>query len=131
MVSYQLGRASTFRPEYNFNPELFYVGRSYSYTLSGVYVILVKPTYDEVSKENIQFYQSALDKAYSEAITDESMTDMQKARALHDYLAQHVEYDSTVNNEANGDKDSFNAFGALVKKKGSLLGVQFGVWCVA
>ncbi len=48
-------------------------------------------------------YQAALEKAYNEAITYSGMTDLQKARALHDYLAQHVEYDYSLENYDGDD----------------------------
>ena len=53
-------------------------------------------------------YEEALATAYEEAIPDATgMSDLQKARALHDYLVQHMTYDYTFSN--------YDAYGALVE----------------
>ena len=79
----------------NYNPDLFYAGISkWGYSPSTQCVTTVYFRYEEQSI--IDAYNEALNKAYAEALPNESgMTDLQKARALHDYLAQHVEYDLT------------------------------------
>ena len=91
----------------NYNPDLFYVtisGWSYDTSTQCVTTVYFRYTADQ---SVIDTYNAALDKAYAEAIPNESdMTDVQKARALHDYLAQHVEYDLTYS--------SYTAYNALV-----------------
>ena len=53
-------------------------------------------------------YNAALEAAYKEAIPDATgMSDVQKARALHDYLCQHVQYDSSTSYK-------YTAYGAIV-----------------
>lgn len=91
----------------NYNPDLFYAGISqWGYSLNTQCVTTVYFRYEEQSV--VDAYNVALNKAYAEAIPNESgMSDLQKARALHDYLAQHVEYDLTYS--------KYTAYYALVE----------------
>lgn len=94
----------------NYNPELFYVkGTRYSYSPSTSMVSEIILEYDpNYPPEEVENYNRRLEEAYAEAIPNEAgMSDVQKARALHDYLAQHVEYDTTYQNH--------NAYHALVE----------------
>lgn len=97
----------------NFNPDLFYVegGFRYYYSPSDNTVAKLLPSYSSAYPADAQKrYQTALNQAYAEALPNPSgMTDMQKARALHDYLAQHMEYDTAL--------QKYNAYNALVEKK--------------
>ena len=62
----------------------------------------------QYTAEHARIYQEAVSRAYSEAIPNEAgMTQAQKARALHDYLAQHMYYDGTLKKH--------NAYNALVE----------------
>ena len=92
----------------NENSELFYVGsQSYSFDEETDLVIscIFDYKYDATTTET---YNAALEAAYKEAIPDATgMSDVQKARALHDYLCQHVQYDSSTSYK-------YTAYGAIV-----------------
>ncbi len=95
----------------NRNPDLFYITGAikYSYNPSNNMVSEVTFTIDsQYTAEHARIYQEAVSRAYSEAIPNEAgMTQAQKARALHDYLAQHMYYDGTLKKH--------NAYNALVE----------------
>ncbi|MGN0387107.1 MAG: InlB B-repeat-containing protein [Lachnospiraceae bacterium] len=70
-----------------------------------------------ISFQGIQYIQNMDSVAFNRAVTramekisDSSLTDMQKAIILHDYLAIQVEYDNTTSN-------CYSAFGALAEGK--------------
>lgn len=94
----------------NYCPEFFYVGRigmQYDTENDSVYKISISYDYDKSYSDR---YYEALGNAYEEAITDpENMSEVQIARALHDYVCQHVEYDLTYMR--------YSAYDALVDKK--------------
>lgn len=95
----------------NFNPDLFYVisACGYSRNMEGM-VLQIRPIYDSnYTDEDIKTYQAAVDQAYEEALPNPGgMTDVQKAMALHDYLAQHMSYDFTYSR--------YNSYNALVEQ---------------
>ncbi len=96
---------------FNYNPDFFYVklgqgGCSYWYSSDEI-VQKIDLKYNDYTPADVQTYQNALEKAYAEAITSDRMTEVQKARALHDYLAQHMQYDETYS--------KYNAYNALVE----------------
>ena len=96
----------------NYNPELFYIklgqdGCAYFYNETSGLISTIKLVYNEYTRDQVEEYKNALEKAYTEAITSESMTDVQKARALHDYLVQHMQYDTALVKR--------NAYNALVE----------------
>lgn len=96
----------------NNHPGLFYVEGGYSACTSGGMVSTIELQYNRIkyTAADVPRYQAALEAAYNEAIPDAAnMTDVQKARALHDYLVQHVEYDFTYSN--------YDAYTALVDGK--------------
>ncbi len=100
----------------NYNPDLFYVASFiHSYNPDTNTVISVKPKYDTAySKADVEKYNAALDAAFAEALPNQSgMSDLQKAMALHDYLAQHMYYNYLSDGETPGDKH--NAYNALVE----------------
>lgn len=100
----------------NYNPDLFYVSNaSYFYNPDTKMVTSVEPIYntDNYSKADVEKYNAARDAAFAEALPDTSgMSDLQKALALHDYLAQHMYYNYASGNTP-GDKH--NAYNALVE----------------
>lgn len=100
-----------FRSVINENPELIYVGGvdSYSsYKARDGIIQEVMPVYNGYTDAEVEEYKEALDRAYEEAVPDpENMSQMQIARACHDYLAQHVYYDYTYAKRS--------AYGALVE----------------
>ncbi|HBN57014.1 MAG TPA: hypothetical protein DD414_09590 [Lachnospiraceae bacterium] len=95
----------------NFNPDLFYVVSAcgYSRNMEGT-ILQIRPIYDDnYTEEDIKAYQAAVEAAYKEALpVPGGMTDLQKAMALHDYLAQHMSYDFTYSR--------YNSYNALVER---------------
>ena len=93
----------------NENPQYFYANIYMYYTSSSnglVTKCLIKYT---GGSTEIAKYNAAVEKAFDEALPNPSgMTDLQKALVLHDYLAQHVEYDTS------GSRDRYSAYDALV-----------------
>lgn len=95
----------------NFNPDLFYVVSAcgYSRNTEGM-VLQIRPIYDtNYTEDDIKIYQAAVERAYEEALPSPGgMSDIQKAMALHDYLAQHMSYDFTYSR--------YNSYNALVEQ---------------
>lgn len=91
----------------NENPNLFYATpQTISYDENTQLVQSVVVTYDTASAS---IYEEALQAAYDEAITDPfGMNDLQKARALHDWIVQHVSYDHSLSN--------YDAYDAIVSR---------------
>lgn len=91
----------------NEHPELYYVygGISYSYNPATEYVVTVKVTYLS------GFDDAAFVRAARRALSgiDSSMSDMEKAIVLHDYLAVNCQYDTEFTNT-----NSHSAYGVLV-----------------
>ncbi len=89
----------------NRHPELFYSGSSISCAVDSNYILSYDLPYDEAySREDVAAYEEAVTSALNRV--NESMTSLQKALVLHDYLAQHTEYDLTYSN--------YNSYNALV-----------------
>lgn len=88
-------------------PDLFYVnGFSFAYDPLTDTVIDLSPKYDNsYNEEDSQKLEEAVAQAL-ECVND-AMTPEQKALALHDYLAQHIQYTS----------GKYNAYNALVERK--------------
>lgn len=120
-----------FRGVINENPELIFVGGvdSYSsYTAQDGIVQEVMPVYNGYTDAEVEEYKEALDKAYEEAVPDpENMSQMQIARACHDYLAQHVYYDYTYSKRSAYDalvegtavcEGYSRAYGEMLRKAG-------------
>lgn len=57
-------------------------------------------------------YETALRKAYDEAITDDKESDLIKAMELHNWLVQHVVYDMNFSNP-----NRYSGYGAIVDRK--------------
>ena len=91
----------------NENPNLFYVTpETISYDENTQVVDSVVLNYDT---DSASLYAEALQAAYDEAITDPlGMNDLQKARALHDWIVQHVSYDYTYS--------KYTAYDAIVNR---------------
>lgn len=91
----------------NDNPNLFYATpATIAYDENTQMVQSVAVTYD-MARASI--YEEALQAAYDEAITDPfGMNDLQKARALHDWVVQHVSYDHSLSN--------YDAYDAIVSR---------------
>lgn len=119
----------------NDHPELFYVhtGCGYSYNSSTNYVTTLSPTYHDgkpVYSSNGEFlyntknlksaeaqakFDTEVDKALAQV--DGSMTDVEKALVLHDYLVVNCKYNWEVGDTNRGtDMTVYSAYGALVEK---------------
>lgn len=79
------------------NPQLFYVDCYYSYTyrLSDNRLMSITPRY-LVSKSKLPAYQKKYEQSVANALqyVNDSMTDLEKVIALHDYLALYSKYDN-------------------------------------
>ncbi len=96
-------------------PDIFFVNGSisYSYNASGITSIYLE-YYDTANPAAIAAYKTAVSRAKSAVNND--MSDVQKALALHDWLANVAEYDyETANGTAGFDEMGYTAYGALVK----------------
>ena len=99
----------------NDHPELYYVTGGFgSSGYSGGIYIEVRPNYDEelLNTDSEAFFE-AVDAAMSQV--EESMTDLEKALVLHDWLVLRVAYNWDV--ATTGSTDShvpYTAYGALV-----------------
>lgn len=89
----------------NDNPDLFYVSSSvnYSYYKTSGYVSTIRPEYT-MSKSEIEgakaVFNANVDKALS--VVDDSMTDLQKALVIHDYICDLAvyPYDAVTNDKS-------------------------------
>ncbi len=101
----------------NSHPELFYVGNSVSWSYSKTDNMLVSytPQYlgapDEIRQQQQEF-EIAADQAAAQV--EPSMTDLQKALVVHDYLVQLCEYDKERLDTNTVPAVSHTAYGALV-----------------
>ncbi len=93
----------------NNNPSLFYVQSAWSYYTSGGKITSVVPVYlDGYDKSSSERFEEAVRKAL-ESVNDK-MSDIEKALALHDYLAMCCAYE----NDGKGNYKKYNAYDALV-----------------
>lgn len=98
------------------HPELYYVTKGYQYSgyTNGTFIRVV-PNYDpELLAADPAQFQRALDEALS--LVDDSMSDLEKALVLHDYLVLHVAYNWEVaTRQPAPGKTVYTAYGALVE----------------
>ena len=86
----------------NDNPDLFYVSSTYRvrYTSGSNYATYIIPYYS-MTKDEIEdakeIYYSGVQEALS--VVDDSMSDMQKALVIHDYICDLAAYPDITNNE--------------------------------
>lgn len=94
------------------NPHLFYVGDvSYLYNQQTKVITSLNVTYSSAyNMDSVAEFDAAVNKAYNEVVRTE-MSDVQKALALHDYLVQHMAYDTAG---VNAGTEKRNAYEALV-----------------
>lgn len=98
----------------NDHPDLYFTrgGFQYSYNPSNNTVTLISPEY--ISDLDDAAFQSGLNSAL--ASVDSGMTDLEKAIALHDYLAVNCEYDYENYLSGSIPQTSFSAYGVLVNR---------------
>lgn len=115
-VTEEDGLADTYIKILNDHPELFYVRKSVSIYISNGEEYLISPTYlysiAEANKMRKQM-DAIADEAVS--LITEDMEDYEKALIIHDWLASHCEYDKENYYAGTIPKDSYTAYGALVK----------------
>ncbi len=103
----------------NSHPELFYVEGSvnWRYNSSGMVTQYYNIKYRD-AQANIQRQQKELEAAANEALTwvDDSMSDMEKALVIHDYLVLNCEYDQERLQNGTVPAYSHSAYGALVSR---------------
>ncbi len=96
----------------NEHPDLYYVGNGFSYSRTAAKIISLNITYNTTL--NASEWQSGANAAL--AVVNESMSDLQKAIALHDYLAVNCEYDKE-NLDANTlPQEVFTTYGVFVNR---------------
>lgn len=98
----------------NEHPDLYFVGKNYSYSNDGTSIKDISLTYsdtyqDDVFKQNVAAAMSGI---------NSQMTDLEKAAVLHDYLTINCEYDydNYLNNTI--PSASYTAYGVLVNHVG-------------
>lgn len=106
----------------NENPQYFYVksGLSYSYYKDTGRIVKITPQYnftaDQIPELKEKFEAK---KAEALSVINESMSDIDKMIALHDYIVLNAEYDlDTYNTLNNEHPTSFTAYGVLVNNVG-------------
>lgn len=100
----------------NNNPELFYVSSNieYSYISSSKIVATVYPTYT-LSSSEITEQKALFDNEINKivALTDDTMSDLQKALTVHDYICSLAIYP----NLNYGDKDIYHSAYGFIKDR--------------
>ena len=118
--SYQIPRGEAipaFFQIVNSHPELFYLGtRVECYSTSGIsryFTVTYTDTPEEIRRQRREF-EIAADRVAAQA--DSSMSDVEKALVVHDYLVQLCEYDKERYDNKSVPDISHSAYGALVNK---------------
>lgn len=104
------------------NPQYFYINGHITYAVSPSQgtVVEVYPEY-LFSGSELTEMKAKFDAEVEEALkcVNDSMTDIEKALALHDYLINTAEYDTSVYDAPETTSDlSYTAYGVLVNKIG-------------
>ncbi len=103
----------------NSHPELFYVGNyvGWSYDSNGIVLSYKDIVYCD-TQANIRRQQEELEAAAKQALAwvNDSMSDMEKALAIHDYLVLNCEYDQERLQSGTVPPYSHSAYGALVSR---------------
>ncbi|HBN56634.1 MAG TPA: hypothetical protein DD414_07645, partial [Lachnospiraceae bacterium] len=96
----------------NEHPDLYFVGKKYSYSRTDQAIVQVMFTYNDSLKE--EDFQTGVDKAL--AAVNEGMSPLEKAIVLHDYLAVNCEYDKERLADGTIPDTSYTAYGVLVDR---------------
>ncbi|HCT91960.1 MAG TPA: hypothetical protein DF613_11380 [Lachnospiraceae bacterium] len=117
----------------NSHPSLFYVKStaSWSYSKSTNLVVSYNVTYN-MDKNIIKSQQTVFEQEIDQALTwtDNSMTDVEKALAVHDYLVLHCEYDKERLDNNTVPDVSHSAYGALVEEIAVCDGYAKAYFCI-
>ena len=99
--------------------EYFWLTSSFAYSASGGYISSIKPKYLE-AKEDIEadklLLEEEVNKALSVLLPD--MSDIEKALAVHDYLALNAEYDYERYLQDTLPQESYTIKGVMIDKIG-------------
>ena len=98
----------------NDHADLYFVQKKFSYSSDSQIITSINITYKTTDSEGNAFDDDAWQKGVDEALAaaSECTTDLQKAIALHDYLAINCEYNST---NMNAD-EAHTTYGVFVKR---------------
>ncbi len=96
----------------NEHPDLYFVGKKYTYGHTDQSIVKVVFTYND--SLNDEDFQLGVDKAL--AVVDEGMSPLEKAIVLHDYLAVNCAYDKERLANGTIPNTSYNAYGVLVDR---------------
>lgn len=106
------------------HPELFYVNPEYQYTISDGYVRSLMADYsmteDEIAEAN-KLIAEEVKKVT--AMTDESMTDIQKALIVHDYIVSNYEYDLRAYTDTDNAVKTLDQM--IIQKRGICQGYSY------
>ena len=106
----------------NNNPEYFYVkssaGYEYSRSTGETFTLVPKYVFDPSAIPALrEYFNDKVNEALS--VVDDSMSDIDKMIALHDYIVLKAEYDlDTFETHNNAHPTSFSAYGVLVNNIG-------------
>lgn len=107
----------------NSSPELFYVGKMFSYRVSAEeqkHVLSYTPSYQfggaDISKIRIEEMKSKFQDVSEKVLSgvNPEWSDMEKALYIHDYLASHFEYD-TRDPQSDTDPCRYDAYSLIVE----------------
>jgi hypothetical protein len=104
-----------FQRAVNDNPDLFYVVSNFGYSGSSSKITTLTPTYSSAyTAADTVKYQAAVSAALE--LVDRSMSDLEKALVLHDYLVTTCAYnwDVATGKSISDDSSAYTAYGALV-----------------
>lgn len=109
---------STYEKVVNDHPELFYVRNGFSLKASGTgstyYLTEIEPTYGSENAAQKEAFDAKVDEIV--AMTDSSMSELEKALFFHDYLALNIAYNHTIANKETlpASDPVYSAYGALM-----------------
>lgn len=105
-------------------PELFYVNPEYQYTVSDGYVHSLIPDYSMTEEEIAEANELITEEANKITdMTDESMTDIQKALIVHDYIVSNYEYDLRAYTDTDNAVKTLDQM--IVQKRGVCQGYAY------
>lgn len=103
------------------NPRIFYTnGLSYSYNPSTQVVTEIRPKYTH-NKFEISSLVDELNNKINKIISfviKSNMSEFEKERAIHDYIVLNTRYDKENYDNNTIPKDSYNAYGVLIRGTG-------------
>lgn len=95
----------------NDHPDLYYVRTAFRYSYSGTKIMGIYPVY--ISGLDEAAFEAGLAAAMS--TIDDTMSDLEKAITLHDYIVLNCEYDYDNYQNSSIPMESYTAYGVLAK----------------